>query len=90
MRLNNDTIIGWEGWKSATPQWAAIASNYLMLSTLGLFVLSGFVDDWSTFIPEASQDLIYAIIDSMEKSFVTVGTALRFLGVKNNDNATNS
>lgn len=76
---------GLEGWKGTTPKWAAIASNYLMLATIGLFVLSAFVSDWSDFIPSETQDLITSIIEAIEKSFITIATALRFLGVKNND-----
>jgi len=82
MRIDNKTIVGWDGWNSTTPAWASIVSNYLLLATLGLFVLSGFVDDWAQFIPDYKMDAIKAIIDSTEKSFVTIGTALRFLGVK--------
>jgi hypothetical protein len=82
MRLGNKTIVGWEGWNSTTPAWASMVSNYLLLATLGLFVLSGFVDDWARFIPDYKMEIINSIIDSVEKSFVTIGTALRFLGVK--------
>jgi len=82
MRINNETVIGLSGWKSVTPAWAAIASNYLMLATVGLFVLSGFIDDWANFIPETKQEVIGEIINAVEKTFVTIGTGLRFLGLK--------
>jgi hypothetical protein len=82
MRISDKTIVGWEGWNSTTPAWAAIASNYLMLATLGLFILSGFVEDWSEFIPDYKMEIIKSIFESVERSFVTIGTALRFLGVK--------
>ena len=82
MRISDKTIVGWEGWNSTTPAWASMVSNYLLLATLGLFVLSGFVDDWARFIPDYKMEIINSIIDSVEKSFVTIGTALRFLGVK--------
>ena len=86
MRISDKTIVGWEGWNSTTPAWASIASNYLLLATLGLFLLSGFVEDWAHFIPDYKMDAINAIIDAVEKSFVTIGTALRFLGVKEKGN----
>ena len=82
MRLGNKTIVGWEGWNSTTPAWASMVSNYLLLATLGLFILSGFVEDWAGFIPDYKLDAIKAIIEAVERSFVTIGTALRFLGVK--------
>ena len=85
MRISDKTIVGWEGWNSTTPAWASIASNYLLLATLGLFLLSGFVEDWAHFIPDYKMDAINAIIEAVEKSFVTIGTALRFLGVKEKD-----
>jgi hypothetical protein len=76
---------GLEGWKGTTPKWAAIASNYLMLATIGLFVISGFINDWSAFIPDTSKFVIEEAISAIEKSFVTIATALRFLGVNKND-----
>jgi len=82
MRISDKTIVGWKGWNSTTPAWASMVSNYLLLATLGLFVLSGFVEDWAVFIPDYKLDAIKAIIEAVERSFVTIGTALRFLGVK--------
>lgn len=76
------TTFGIGGWKKPTPVWAAKLSAYLMLATVGLFVLEGLIVDWSEFIPETSQIAFQSFIDAVEKSMVTIGTALRFFGEK--------
>lgn len=76
------TTFGIGGWKKPTPVWAAKLSAYLMLATVGLFVLEGFIVDWSEFIPEPNRLIFDGFINAIEKSLITLGTALRFFGEK--------
>lgn len=75
------TKLGLEGFTGTTPKWASATSNYLLIATVALFVLSGFIDDWDWMIPESVAPIIHQVIDSCEKSMVTIATMLRFLGV---------
>ncbi len=76
------TTFGLGGWKKPTPVWAAKLSGYLMIATLALFVLEGLILDWSDFIPEINKIMFESFINSVEKSLITLGTALRFFGEK--------
>lgn len=87
MRIDENTVVGWGGLKKPTPKWAAMVSNYLLLVTVGIFIISGFIDDWSAFIPDTSKFIIEEAIGAVEKSLITVATALRFLGVKPDESA---
>lgn len=76
------TIFGIGGWKNPTPIWAAKLSSWLMIATVALFVLEGLILDWSDFIPEINKIMFESFINSVEKSLITLGTALRFFGEK--------
>jgi len=76
------TTFGLGGWKKPTPVWAAKLSSYLMLATVALFVLEGFIVDWSEFIPDPNRLIFESFINAVEKSLITLGTALRFFGEK--------
>lgn len=82
------TKLGIEGWQSTTPKWAAVSSNYILLATVALFAVSAMVADWEWLIPDTKKVLIDAVIDSVEKTLVTIATALRFLGTNNSSHAT--
>lgn len=75
---------GLKGFTGVTPKWAAIASNYLLLATVALFFLSAFVTDWEWIIPDTKKAVIDSVIDSLEKTLVSVATALRWLGIGGN------
>jgi hypothetical protein len=75
------TKLGLGGFTGLTPKWASATSNYLLIATVLLFVLSGFVEDWAWMIPDTKLPLIEQVISSVEKSMVTIATMLRFLGV---------
>ena len=75
------TKLGLGGFTGTTPKWASATSNYLLIATVGMFVLSGFIEDWAWMIPDTKMPLIEQVMDSVEKSMVTIATMLRFLGV---------
>jgi hypothetical protein len=78
------TKFGLEGFTGMTPKWAAIASNYLIFATIALYGITLFVNDWSWLIPEQSQELINMVIESLEKTMVSLAGLLRLFGVNNN------
>ena len=79
--------LGLSGFAGLTPKWASATSNYLLIATVLLFVLSGFVEDWHWIIPDTKLPLIEQVISSVEKSMVTIATMLRFLGVNKDSDA---
>lgn len=78
------TKFGLEGFTGMTPKWAAIASNYLLFATIGLFAFTALVDDWSWLIPDTKQEVINMVIASVEKSMVSLAGVLRMFGVNDN------
>lgn len=78
---------GLEGFTGMTPKWAAIASNYLIFATIGLYGVTLFVNDWSWLIPEQKQELINMVIESFGKSMVSLAGILRMFGVNKSSDA---
>lgn len=78
------TKFGLEGFTGMTPKWAAIASNYLIFVTIGLYGVTLFVNDWSWLIPDQKQELINMVIESLGKTMVSLAGILRMFGVKDN------
>lgn len=82
------TKLGLGGFTGTTPKWASATSSYLLIATVGLFLLTALMEDWSWLIPDTKQELINSVIDSVEKSMVTIATILRFFGVNKSSDAT--
>lgn len=78
------TKFGLEGFTGTTPKWAAIASNYLIFATIALYGITLFVNDWSWLIPNQKREIIDMVIESLEKTMVSLAGVLRMFGVKDN------